>query len=86
MAGSTVGHVARMSNDRRAKQVITWCRGGGNRRRPRKNWPETIGEDLKGLFDVEECSRRGRRRMDGGNASPDVQFSTGRTKADEEIS
>ena len=45
-----LGHVARMGDDRRAKQVIKWVpEGKMGRLRPRKNWPETTREDLKGL-------------------------------------
>src|SRR6218665_3530263 len=44
------GHVARMNKNRKDKQVMNWTpwqnRGRG---RPRKNWPETIREDLRGL-------------------------------------
>jgi len=36
--------------NRRAKQVMNWTLGGKRGRgRPRKNWPETIYEDLRGL-------------------------------------
>ena len=38
-----LGHVARMSDDRRATQVINWMLGErGEAGGPRKNWPETI--------------------------------------------
>ena len=43
-----LGHVARMNkNIRENKQVMNWTKSG--RGRPRKNWPETIREDLRGL-------------------------------------
>jgi len=76
------GHVTRMSDDRRAKQVINWVPGGKRGRgKPRKNWPETIREDLKGLnLTWKMLSTRRKTGMDGGNALSDVQFCTGRTK------
>ena len=43
-----LGHVARINMNRRAKQVLNWTPGRKRgRRRPRKNWPETIREDLR---------------------------------------
>ena len=33
-----------MNLNRKAKQVLNWTPG---RKRPRKNWPETIREDLR---------------------------------------
>src|SRR6218665_4000318 len=43
-----LSHVARMNMNRKAKQVLNWTpwrkRGRG---RPRKNWPETIRENLR---------------------------------------
>ena len=57
---------------RRAKQVINGARR--ERGRPRKNWPETIREDLKGLNltckDALDAAKTGRPIwiMDGENA------------------
>ena len=45
-----LSHVARMNVNRKAKQVMSWTPGRKRGRgRPRKNWPETIHEDLRGL-------------------------------------
>ena len=45
-----MGHVWRMDEDRRAKQVMSWNSGGRRKRgRPRKNWPGTISDDLRYL-------------------------------------
>ena len=45
-----MGHVCRMDEDRRVKQVMSWNSGGRRKRgRPRKNWPETIRDDLRCL-------------------------------------
>jgi len=45
-----LGHVARMSKDRRATQVMNWDQEGKRGRgRPRKNWQETIRGDLRRL-------------------------------------
>ena len=76
-----MGHVARMRNDRRAKQVLNWDPGRKRgRRRPMKNWRSPSWK----TFDVEGCSRRGGRQglMEeiGNIALPDVQFCTGMTK------
>jgi len=45
-----LGHVWRMDNDRRANQVLHWVSEGRKRRgRPRRNWTETVKNDLRGL-------------------------------------
>jgi len=45
-----LGHVWRMDKDRRANQVLHWVPEGSKRReRPRKNWTETVKNDLRGL-------------------------------------
>ena len=45
-----MGHVSRMGQERRAKQATIWTpEGKRGRGRPRKNWMETIREDLQGL-------------------------------------
>jgi hypothetical protein len=45
-----MGHVARMEQERRAKQATIWTpEGRRGRGRPRKNWMETVREDLQGL-------------------------------------
>ena len=45
-----LGHVWCMDKDRRANQVLHWVPEGKKRRaRPRKNWTETVKNDLRGL-------------------------------------
>src|SRR6218665_2295605 len=77
-----LGHMAKMNKNRRAKQVMNWSPGGKKRRgRPRKNWPETIREDLRGLeLTWKMLSTRRKTEMVGGNALRDMLPSTGRTK------
>src|SRR6218665_1037793 len=44
------GHVWRMDKDRRANQILHWFSDGRKRRGiPRKNWTETVKNDLRGL-------------------------------------
>jgi len=54
-----MGHVFRMEEGRRARQVIAWNAGGRRKRgRPKKNWPETIREDLRSLeLTLEEAEK-----------------------------
>ena len=45
-----MGHFFRMDEGRRRRQVMAWNGEGKRKRgRPRKNWPETIREDLRCL-------------------------------------
>ena len=45
-----MGHVARMEQERRAKQATIWTpEGRRGKERLRKNWMETVQEDLQGL-------------------------------------
>ena len=45
-----LGHVWRMDKDRRANHILHWVPEGRKRReRPRKNWTETVKNDLRGL-------------------------------------
>src|SRR6218665_960495 len=45
-----LGHVWRIDKGRRANQVLHWVPEGIKRRgRPRKNWTETVKNDLRGL-------------------------------------
>lgn len=45
-----MGHVSRMGQERRAKQATIWApEGRRGRGRPRKNWMETVREDLQVL-------------------------------------
>jgi len=45
-----LGHVWRTEKDRRANQILHWFPEGRKRRgRPRKNWTDTVKNDLRGL-------------------------------------
>jgi len=44
-----LGHVAIMSSDRRAKQVMNSLNWAPGKKGRMKNWPETIREDLRRL-------------------------------------
>src|SRR6218665_526704 len=63
-----LGQVARMDMNRKAKQVMNWTSGRKRGRgRPRKNWPETIRKDLRGLEltwedALDAADRDGRRK------------------------
>ena len=64
------------------KQVINLVPGRKRgRRRPRRNWPESIREELRGQNPTwKDALDAAVDRMDGENALPNAQFCTERTK------